>query len=312
MSLAKKLKEVVAANFVEISRQDKEAEPAKETGLPAARHREETLGWDHSAAPAPRGEEEDDLLLPTQPEAGLSESQYAAAQEVMAATIADVRASQEEAAAAEPQEEEPVAADPLSLVGESGTVDFDAVFARSDVPRSATFTAEQALTMLLSMPADLPLRVKRLTVKATLDAVGQAVGAAPADIVADAERKKDGLERYIDEVTGYAAQMRTDREGEIATLRARIADIENEVVSAEKKRDEAILSTRNRIDQFDQVVAFFTAEGSDVIAEAGQESPHEESELPPFLQEEAVMRLLGIQSEGEAAETAPEVAESVA
>src|SRR5262245_11820146 len=60
--------------------------------------------------------------------------------------------------------------DPTEFIGADGAVDFDRMFAGANLPHVG-FTAEQVAKVLAALPNDLPMQVKRLTLKATLEAV---------------------------------------------------------------------------------------------------------------------------------------------
>ena len=151
--------------------------------------------------------------------------------------------------------------------------------------------------MLHSMPTDLPLRIKRLTVKATLDAVGQAVGATPTDIVDDARRKIDALDEFIRDTAQRALDLRNAEDTEIARLRVVIAEREAAKVAVSEQEESMFHSCREKMTELDQVVAFFTtgeseAAGSEAAAESDDDD--EIDELPAYLREDAVKRLLGL------------------
>jgi len=299
VSLAKKLRDVVAANFVEIARPEKEAETAKtphvdagsDWSTPTIGRLEDDLSDSPENRAAVNAVESDDELAAR---VGVTTDQLNAVRGVMSATIGSANAAGPSDSAEATLAELSATSDPMNLIADDGSINFDAVFIRTEVPRSSTFTAEQALNMLLSMPSDLPLRVKRLTVKATLDAVGQAVGATPADIVADAERKKGGLNQYIEELEARAEASRIEKEEEMDRLRTLITDIESSIKATTKKKNEAIVATRNRMEQFDQVVAFFAASEPEPVASYEDDDEENEGEMPSFLQDDTVMRLLGI------------------
>ena len=192
------------------------------------------------------------------------------------------------------------ASDPMKFVAGDGAVEFGQVFARAELPSVAGFTAEQALSMLHSMPSDLPLRVKRLTVKATLDAVGQALGATPAHIVNDAGRKISTLELFVREVSDRARELQDVEDSEIERLHALIAEREAEKSAITRREESVFTNCRAKMDELDQVIAFFASDDSDTApaVKAVQEEA-ESDELPSYLQEDAVKRLLGLRSDTE-------------
>src|SRR5204863_5920465 len=67
------------------------------------------------------------------------------------------------------------------LVAPDGKVDFQAVYKKAGIGTPA-YTAEQMLDLLASLPAELPLEVKRQTVKVTLNSIGKTLGATPETI----------------------------------------------------------------------------------------------------------------------------------
>lgn len=311
VSFANKLRQVVAANFVEISRpgasEDKEAPGPGETGRGASPSENALAGYsaDRSAA---RAATEDGQPLSSRDDSG----------DATVETDSRIQAQAEgtEVSADSPLETlspipstSPVSStaddaslDPMALLNAEGNIDFGLVFARAAVPSSASFTAEQALSMLHSMPSDLPLRVKRLTVKATLDAVGQAVGATPMDIVDDAGRKITALEAFITEASERAQELRNAEDTEIDRLRATIIERETEKSAISQREETLFLSCRTKISDLDQVMAFFnTGESESTASAADAESEEDEDtdELPAYLQEDAVKRLLGLHSGSE-------------
>ena len=326
VSFADKFRKVVAANFVEISRPEngeKETPKAKEPALtpapPTTPPTATTVPEPAAAAPGPIPA----ISTPpqnTDPAPGVPES-VPAAPPAVEANAADMPVESRPEEPSEPvAETEAVAelskgyvSDPLQLVAEDVTVEFEGVFTRAEIPTATGFTAEQALSMLYSMPSDLPLRVKRLTVKATLDAVGKAVGATPDHIVADAGNKISSLEQFLRDVTERAQELRDTEDSEIERLRALILEKEAEKAAITNREASVFVSCRTKIDELDQVVAFFTSGESEEIptSKAAIEAEGESEELPAYLQEDAVKRLLGLHStpdEAASAEPDPVVA----
>ena len=327
VSFADKFRKVVAANFVEISRPEngeKEAPKAKEQTPPAPNTPPAavTAPDPATAAPVPAP------VVPTTPQntapaLGVpvpSVPEYAPAAEANAADV-PTESRPEEPKMTLPSTVEPVSkteafpapskgyvSDPMQLVTEDGTVEFEGVFTRAEIPSATGFTAEQALSMLYSMPSDLPLRIKRLTVKATLDAVGKAVGATPDHIVADAGNKITSLEQFLRDVAERAQELRDTEDSEIERLRALIIQKEAEKAAITNREESVFVSCRTKIDELDQVVAFFTSGDSEEMPTPKAEMEEDETdELPAYLQEDAVKRLLGLHGgSGEAASAEPD------
>src|SRR5262245_26620185 len=108
-------------------------------------------------------------------------------------------------------------------VAPDGTIDFAAIYSQANLP-PATFTAEQMLDMLGSLPQELPLETKRQTVKVALNALGKTMGATPESIVADATRKLAALNSYIENLNKQTGDFVATAEAEIAGLQAQIEE----------------------------------------------------------------------------------------
>ena len=283
MSFAKKLKQVVAANFIEIARSDEDTRPAAEPEPPT------------SAAAAPAAEPEVLPLDNAQPQAPSVNGFHE--QAISEAARAVARYADDSPAETEVYDDDPTA--PLAdFVADEGDVDFDRVYRRHRIPPTK-FTAEQALTMLSTMPRDLSLRVKRLTVKATLDAIGGTIGATPETISEDARAKRESLERFVADLDAETADARVRIDEEIESLKQQIESLKQVALASTRKRNAAEEMCRAKAETLDQIIAFFEAddhseEGIDPSASA---PAAEVDELPPFMREDAVLRLLGITPE---------------
>ena len=82
-----------------------------------------------------------------------------------------------------------------AFVTSGGKADFAAIYQSAGLP-AVPFSAEQMLDMLDSLPAELPLAMRRQTVKVTLGALGKTTGTTSDSIVADASRKLAALAAY--------------------------------------------------------------------------------------------------------------------
>ncbi len=270
MSLAKKLRDVVAANFIEIARV--EPPPVKREEPPAPDTYSDSLG--------------------TFAEAELD------------SFLKDISAASPAAESAPPAIVEPIKAAPVLVsltdaISDEGELDFARVFQQYELP-TASFSAEQAMNMLQSLPRDLTLRTKRVTVNTTLSAIGKVVGTTPQDIVLDAVRKKETLERYIESLGHEVEETTADTETEIERLQTVIATHRETLRSLARKRTAAQEVCRGRMETFDQVIHFFDYD-EERLAEVeaivvGEEMPGETE--PSFMQEDAVRRMLGINENG--------------
>lgn len=138
-----------------------------------------------------------------------------------------------------------------------GKVDFSALYQQANLPATA-FTAEQTLEMLTSLPTELPLEVKRRTVKVTLGAMGKALGATPETIVADASRKLAALAAYTEALSKQTAEFAAGAEFEIAALQGQIE--EKRKASQAATQQQALVShlCHEESDRLDDVLEFFS------------------------------------------------------
>lgn len=189
-----------------------------------------------------------------------------------------------------------------SAVSEEGVVDFKRIFRHAGLPVTR-FTAEQALSMLEGLPDNLPITMKRKAVKATLDALGEPMGAVPDEIRADAERKRDGIKNYIDTLTSRTEQVCQDVDTEIARLEAAIIEQRARRERAESLQVFAWDACRRQIGLMDEVAFFFQDNLNEVEqpkpapVPVAEEEEQEEGELPPYLANDTAYRLLGITGE---------------
>ena len=296
MNFAKKLREVVVANFVEISRpEDEQDEATKEQEDPLlslsdpATLRAPSISTENGVAVAD-GTGVGTLSLSAEPPAAPAEPYHDPIM-AMALGLRDTMAT------AQAVEYAPVS-DPFELIAEDGTIDFERWYAVGGLDRNIAFTAEKALGTLSKLGPGLPLREKRQMLTVVISAMGESVGATTDVIVADAERKRSRLDQYVTDLTERATEIESSENDEIARLRAEIADREARVRDLEERKCRAIATTRKQVDQFDQVVAFFSA--SDEPAPDSEEEEHDE-EIPSFLSDDSVKRMLGIAKAAESA-----------
>jgi len=269
VSLAKKLRDVVAANFIEIAR----VEP------PPVKREEPTAPDTYSDNLGTFAEAELDSFL----------------KDINAAPLAAAEVVPVPVAVVEPIKAAPVLVSLADAISEEGDLDFARVFQQYELP-TASFSAEQAMNMLQSLPRDLALRTKRVTVNTTLSAIGKVVGTTPQDIVLDAARKKETLERYIESLGHEVEETTVNTEAEIERLQAVIAQHRETLRTLARKRTAAQEVCRGRMDTFDQVIHFFDYDEErlgEVEAMIVSEESSDEAE-PSFMQEDAVRRMLGI------------------
>ncbi|BDI30947.1 hypothetical protein CCAX7_29980 [Capsulimonas corticalis] len=141
--------------------------------------------------------------------------------------------------------------------GEPELLSFPEIYRQAGVP-AAPFTAEQMLDMLSSMPASLPLDIRRQTIGVTLSAMGKAIGATPDTIVADASRKLAALASYADTVAAHTAAFTASADQEIAELQLEIDRKKRAIETARQNQIEVAQLCHNETDRLDDVLEFFS------------------------------------------------------
>ena len=144
-----------------------------------------------------------------------------------------------------------------ALVTSGGKADFTAIYAQAGLP-TVPFTAEQMRDMLNSLPAELPLPMRRQTMKVTLDAMGKTVGATADGIVADASRKMAALAAYAGSLSQQTKAQTAQAEQEIAALEAQIEEKRKAIERDQATLTEAVQRCNAESDHLDDVLEFFS------------------------------------------------------
>lgn len=194
-------------------------------------------------------------------------------------------------AEATPTEPQPAVTEnnPRSYVTEDGVIDFTRLIKDAKVPAVA-FSAEQARKLIIALPDELPMRVKRMTMRATLDAVNPNTPVDPRDIVADAMLKRVHIGQFRD---GLGAEIETvwrARQDDIARLRAEIARLEGEIEGVQEQQRLAEETCNQQISQYEQVILFFQTD--EAILQSADKPAASEDDLPPFMRDDSVNKLL--------------------
>ena len=145
---------------------------------------------------------------------------------------------------------------PLSIKPD-GTTDFQAIYQHAGLP-DAPFTAEQMLEMLASLPVELPLAVRRQTMKVTLGAMGKSIGASSDTIVADTSRKMAALAAYSDSLSQQISHLVMANQQEIAAMEAQIQEKRQAIAAAEKELAQVVRLCTAESERLDDVLEFFS------------------------------------------------------
>ena len=313
MNFAKKLREVVASNFIEIAKTEGDRPAVNDTHTPEIDRASTPQYMDvrpalPAAAPEFRALQKEEIAAPFE---------EAADANAIIAQTGEVPNKAAEAtggtSAVAPLSTKRTA---IEWVAPNEPVSIDAILSEANLPHVA-FAAEQAAKVLSALPNDLPLQVKRLTVKATLDAVDRSRAIDPKEIVADAMLKKGHLTLYRDEFRAKVealhqeaddetAAIRQQIEQEMARLKAESERLKTLKTAIDRKRRAVELAADERMAQMEQVIVFFQSElASELDRQATARPTDSEEELPSFMRDDAVFRMLGLESTDDDTERDP-------
>jgi hypothetical protein len=144
-----------------------------------------------------------------------------------------------------------------SILKEDGSVDFLALYAHANLP-TTPFSAEQAREMVASLPANLPLDVKRQTVQVMVGSLGKAIGATPETIVADASRKLAALSSYAENFAQQATDFAAAAEFEVEALLKQVEEKRQAIVAAKERQAQIQAICDSEADRLDDVLEFFS------------------------------------------------------
>lgn len=142
-------------------------------------------------------------------------------------------------------------------VDPQGTVDFTAVYKMANLP-ACSFSAEQMLELLATLPAELPMDTKRATIKVTLNAMAQSTGVSSEAVVADASRKLAALASFAQTYVRNADEYVSKTEVEITALEQEIAMRKQKIEEAKMKQAKVSEACHQESDRLDDVLEFFS------------------------------------------------------
>ena len=145
--------------------------------------------------------------------------------------------------------------EPANVIGEK-SLDFGAIYAAAKLPQTQ-FGAAEMLGVLASMPADVPLRTKRVTVKAVLGGMSN-MGASPENIVADASRKLAALEAFHGFMERKTSETIETSERVIAELQSQIEARRQAIENAQSELARVTQGCESEADKLDEVLEFFS------------------------------------------------------
>lgn len=146
---------------------------------------------------------------------------------------------------------------PISTGQPGAPLQPSAIYEAAKLPPSP-FTAEQMLKMLAGLPTELPLDIKRQTIKVTLGALGKTMGATPETIVADASRKMAALKSYVEYLQKRTDEFAKNGDAEIAALQKQIEDKRKAIDNARGSLKSATQLCVKESERLDDVLEFFS------------------------------------------------------
>lgn len=144
---------------------------------------------------------------------------------------------------------------PVGAVGEN-SLDFAAIYVAAKLPKTQ-FGADEMLGVLSSMPADVPLQTKRVTVKAVLGGMAN-MGASPENIVADASRKLAALQAFHGFMERKTNETMASSQTQIAELEHQIEARRQTMQNAQSELARVTQGCEGEADKLDQVLEFFS------------------------------------------------------
>ena len=148
-----------------------------------------------------------------------------------------------------------ITSEPANVIGENA-LDFAAIYLAAKLP-ATPFGASEMLNVLHSMPTDVPLQTKRVTVKAILGGM-TSMGASPENIVADASRKLAALNAFHGFMERKTGETIETSEREIAELQAQIEARRQNMQNARGELDRVTHGCEAEADKLDEVLEFFS------------------------------------------------------
>ena len=144
---------------------------------------------------------------------------------------------------------------PANIMGEN-SLDFAAIYAAANLPVTQ-FGADEILNVLSSIPAEVPLQTKRVTVKAVLGGMAN-MGASPENIVADASRKLAALEAFHGFMERKTSETMATSETQIAELESQIEARRRAIENARSELARVTQGCESEADKLDEVLEFFS------------------------------------------------------
>ncbi len=151
-------------------------------------------------------------------------------------------------------------------------LDFPAIYRAAKLPETG-FGAEQMLETLASLPPELPLETKRITVRAMLGTLGKTTGATPETLVADASRKLAALHSFVGFMDKKTGESVAQNESDIAELQAQIEEKRTAILNAKTELARVHQSCEVESDRLDDVLEFFSLDQGASKYATEQEKP---------------------------------------
>lgn len=142
-----------------------------------------------------------------------------------------------------------------NVIGENA-LDFGEIYAAAKLPPTQ-FGAGEMLNVLRSIPDEVPLQTKRVTVKAVLGGMAS-MGASTENIVADASRKLAALDAFHGFMERKTSETIETSERVIAELESQIGARRQAIQNAQTELARVTQGCESEADKLDEVLEFFS------------------------------------------------------
>ena len=181
-----------------------------------------------------------------------------------------------------------------------GRIDTDAVYRYAQVP-AVPLSAELLLQALANLPADIPERARPAALQVTVGSLTQAVGIAVESVIADARMRHTRLAQFWDALVAEQAReaetlhrAAIEIEQAIAAKNAELAALRADLLAMDAVADVTRRDCETRLAQLQEVIACLDTTptvSAPMVSAQGDE-------LPAFLRDDSVRRILGITDDG--------------
>ncbi len=150
---------------------------------------------------------------------------------------------------------------PAPAAPQAAELDLADIYRQAEIA-SVSFTAEQALDMLSSLPKGLPVEMQRETLETMLRVMSAKMDTAPASVVEDARRKSDALLTAIANISGSVSDFVASTESEIADVERLLSEKRQAIEKARSEEQRLTLGIRRETERLSGLLRILGSERS--------------------------------------------------